>query len=464
MGTVLTLCSVEFLLVFLPIFIILYWLAPKRTKAFVLLAGSLVFYTLGDYRYLPFLALSMTVNYLIGLYLGRGKPKWKSEQRKLLRRKRFWLIAAVAGNVGALVLCKFGIGVREIPMGMSFYTFRVLAYLLDVYWEREESEWSFFRFGAYLIMFPCMTAGPITLIGQVREALLRPRVTLSDIQDGCKRLCLGLAAKVLLADRLGILWHDVQVVGFESLTTPYAWMGAIAFSLQLYLDFYGYSLMAIGIGQMLGFSLPDNFRTPYMSLSVREFYRRWHMTLGNFFCRYVYIPMGGSREGELCAIRNLLVVWVLTSLWHGTDPNFLIWGMTLCGLIVIERQVERIPFMSRLKQGWLSIIPRLYVWFVMPITWISFAVTDVKELKVYLGRMFGWIPGIATNPLDWRMALENYWYLLLVGLVCCTPLIRKLYQKWKDSVVGSVLLAVLFWVSIWQLQKQGQNPFLYFRF
>ena len=138
--------------------------------------------------------------------------------------------------------------------------------------------------------------------------------------------------------------------------------------------------------------------------------------------------------------------------------------MTLCGLIILERQAERIPFLSRLKQGWLSIIPRMYVWFVMPITWICFAVTNVTDLKVYLGRMFGRIPGIAMNSLDWRMALQNYWYLLLIGLVCCTPLVRKLYHKWKDTVIGSILLAVLFWFSIWQLQKQGQNPFLYFRF
>lgn len=459
-----TLCSVEFLLVFLPIFIIVYWLAPARTRVFVLLAGSLVFYTLGDYRYLPFLALSMVVNFLIGLYLGKEKPKWRSQQQQLNRRKRFWLIAAVLGNVVALLLCKLGVGVEEVPLGMSFYTFRILAYLLDVYWGRTKREWSFFRFGAYLVMFPSMTSGPITLMDQVRETLIRPRVSLSGVQKGCKKLCMGMASKVLLADRLGILWNDVQVVGFESITTPYAWIGAIAFSLQLYFDFYGYSLMAIGVGQMLGFSLPENFRTPYMALSVREFYRRWHMTLGNFFCRYVYIPLGGSREGELCTIRNLLVVWALTSLWHGTTQNFLIWGMLLWGLIILERQVERIPFVKQMKKGWLTILPHTYVWFVMPITWICFAVGNVADLKVYLGRMFGSTPDIAANLLDWRMALQNYWYVLLPGLICATPLVGKLYHKWRNTVLGSILLAVLFWFCVWQLQRQGQNPFLYLRF
>ena len=451
-------------MVFLPVFIAIYWLAPRRTRAFVLLMGSLVFYTLGDYQYLPFLALSMLVNYGIGLFLGKEKPKWKTSQRKLLKWKRFWLTVGIIGNVGALLLCKFGVGVREIPMGMSFYTFRVLTYLLDVYWGREEKVESFFQFGAYLIMFPCMTAGPITQIGQVRAALNSPRVSLWGIQYGCKRLCMGLAAKVLLADPLGILWHDVQVVGFESITTPYAWLGALAFSLQLYFDFYGYSLMAIGVGQMLGFRLPENFRTPYMSLSVREFYRRWHMTLGNLFCRYVYIPMGGSREGELCAIRNLLVVWALTSLWHGTTPNFLIWGMSLCGLIILERQIGRIPWKRFFQKGWLTIFPRLYIWFVMPITWICFAVPNVTDLRVYLGRMFGFVPGIAMNQRDWVMALQSYWYLLLIGAVCTTPLLQKLYRRWKDTVPCSMLLAVLFWICIWQLQKQGQNPFLYLRF
>lgn len=232
--------------------------------------------------------------------------------------------------------------------------------------------------------------------------------------------------------------------------------------MKIYFDFYGYSLMAVGLGRMLGFELPENFRLPYMAGSVREFYRRWHITLGNWFCKYVYIPLGGSRKGELRTVGNLLAVWALTAVWHGSTTNFLIWGLLLWLLIVFERQLEALGAKKLLGKGPLRAIPHLYLWAVIPVTWVCFAVTDPYQLPVYLGRMLGVAEGIRVSAGDWLRALESYWYLFGAGALACTPVLQKLYHRWKDSVIVTLLLAVLFWLCVWRLQVED-NPFMYFR-
>lgn len=452
--------SVEFLLYFLPVFCILYGITPGKYKNVTLLTGSLVFYGTGEPHFLVLLLCSVLVNYFIGLHLGVGRRKSRNNKNEKLHRKQRRLLAlAIAGNVGLLVLFKTTSGKGGIPLGISFYTFQILSYLIDVYQGEVERETSFLRLSTYITMFPQLVSGPIVSYGEVREALIQRKTKTEDIQDGLRIFTLGLAGKVLLADRIGILWHEVQVTGFESISTPLAWMGAMAFSMKIYFDFYGYSLMAIGLGRMLGFELPENFRTPYMATSVRDFYRRWHITLGRWFCRYVYILMGGNRRGELQTILNLLAVWLLTAIWHGSTANFLIWGMLLWLLIVLERQMERIGVWQKLK-----VLPHLYLWAVIPVTWMCFAITDVSQLQIYLGRMFGVLEEVAVRASDWQEALKNYGGLFLVCFLCCTPMVKKIYRKWKDSAVLQLLLAVLFWACVWRLMIEGDNPFLYFRF
>ena len=337
--------SIEFLLFFLPLFLLAYALTPDRMKNMTLLSGSLVFYALGEPRSLLILMISVVVNYFISLHLGRRerlKGKNKKRNKRLERRRRLLLITAIVLNLMPLAFFKGGMGERGLPLGISFYTFQILSYLIDLYRSGRKGETSFVIFATYITMFPRLLSGPIVYYSEVEAALQRRSFTVHSVQEGLKVFTMGLAAKVLLADRIGLLWQEVQVTGFESISTPLAWLAAVAYSLKIYFDFYGYSLMARGLGKMLGFELPENFRTPYMAGSVRDFYRRWHITLGRWFCNYVYIPLGGNRNGEFRTVCNLLAVWFLTAIWHGSTANFLIWGMLLWLAIVLEKQLMRL--------------------------------------------------------------------------------------------------------------------------
>lgn len=456
--------SIDFLFYFLPIFFLLYLLSPDKIKNATLLSGSLVFYAMGEPYYLVLLILSVYINYYVGLALGKSNRynqfEYKAEtDLRDRRRKRRLLFAAVIGNIGVLAFFKLHVGDVSLPLGLSFYTFQVMSYLIDVYRGTIKREGSLLGFATYIIMFPKLISGPITDYEAVKEDLSERKITAEQLQEGLKLFALGLGLKVLLADRVGILWHEVQVTGFESISTGLAWLAAIAYSMKIYFDFYGYSLMAMGLGHMLGFSLPVNFQNPYAAKSVREFYRRWHMTLGGWFCKYVYIPLGGSRGGEVQTVRNLLIVWVLTALWHGTTANFLLWGILLWICIVLERQVQKLGIGKRL-----SLLPHLYLWVMIPVSWMCFAITDTADLTVYLGRMFGATEGIYVRVGDWQTALGNYGILLIVAVLCCTPLLEKVYHKLKKHLLGSILLAVLFWVCVHRIVQEGNNPFMYFRF
>ncbi|MCM1327608.1 MAG: hypothetical protein NC094_10560 [Bacteroidales bacterium] len=453
------------MLYFLPIFLILYGITPARHRNTTLLIGSLVFYACGDVKYLPILGCSILVNYTVGLNLSppRRKNGEKTEKRqkkeKLNRQRKILLAVAVTGNVSVLVLFKILSQNGQLPLGISFYTFQAISYLIDVYRGKVPKEQSCQRFSVYISMFPQLGAGPIVCYEEVRQNLKQRNFCPAGVQDGLKLFIMGLASKVLLADRIGLLWQQVQTVGVESISCAYAWMGALAFSMKIYFDFYGYSLMAKGLGRILGFELPENFNHPYMAVSVRDFYRRWHMTLSRWFCRYVYIPLGGSREGEWRTVCNLFLVWLLTSLWHGFSWNFLLWGGLLWACIVLERQLERLGITKKWKM-----LSHLWVWIFIPVTWMCFAITDFNQLGIYLGRMFGVVEGINVRANDWIIALGDYWYLLAAAFLACTPLVQKLYRKGKDTVWGMVILAALFWVCVWRIDIEGNNPFMYLGF
>ena len=447
--------SIEFLLYFLPIFMILYGITPKAYKNVTLLLGSLIFYALGEPKYLLLLVISLFVNYVIGLRLG-GRKK---ESRTQYRNRRGLFIWAVAGNVGVLILFKGAPNELGLPLGISFYTFQILSYLADVYQGSIRRETSFLKLSTYIAMFPQLISGPIVNYEEVAADLDDRKVTAGKIQDGLKVFTMGLASKVLLADRIGILWQQVQTTGFESISTPLAWMGAVAYSMKIYFDFYGYSLMAVGLGRMLGFELPQNFNEPYMARGVRDFYRRWHMTLGRWFRKYVYIPLGGNRKGDLRTVLNLLVVWILTGIWHGGTPNFPVWGMLLWCFIVVERLLDRFRVFRRMQ-----ILPRLYLWAVIPVTWMCFAISDISRLQIYLGRMFGLNEGINVSAGDWQRAFSDYVGLFLICFVASTPLVKKIFYKIKENILGQILLAILFWVCVVQLIIAGENTFMYFRF
>lgn len=447
--------SLEFLLYFLPVFIVVYGLTPRKYRNVTLLMGSLVFYGFGELKFIGLLVASLVVNYLLGLEVAPGRR----ETRRKNSRRKWLLIWAIMGNVAVLALFKGAPDTVGLPLGISFYTFRILSYLIDVYRGEISKETSLTKLGAYVTMFPHLLSGPITYYTEVKEQLDDRRVTAAGIQDGLKVFTMGLASKVLLADRIGLLWKQVQTTGFESISTPLAWLGAVAYSMEIYFDFYGYSLMARGLGRMLGFELPENFREPYLARGVRDFYRRWHMTLGRWFRKYVYIPLGGNRKGEMRTVLHLLVVWILTSVWHGTTPNFLVWGMLLLSCIIMEKWLDHFAFYHKMK-----ILPRLYLWVVIPVSWMCFAIPEISQLKIYLGRMFGLTEGINVNSSDWLRALGDYKWLFLMCMVSCTPVVRKLFRYGKEHLLGQIALGMLFWICVVRLIAAGDNPFMYFRF
>ena len=346
--------SLSFLFCFFPAFLLVYYLTPSRpagARNAVLLVGSCVFYIIGldgQWAYFALLAASVLVNYGLGLAITRDKP-----------RAKLWLIVGLCYNFLWLFLFKYlnflltGVnGVLgwvsggkaavpllgwALPVGISFYTFSAGGYLIDVYRGTVAPERSLLTFGTYLTMFPKLVSGPIASYAQLQPEFGARDVSLRQAVDGLKLFVFGMAFKILLANQLGGLWSDVTTIGFESLSTPLAWMAAFAYSFQLYFDFWGYSLMAIGIGRMLGFHLPENFRCPYLALSMTEFWRRWHITLGTWFRNYLYFPLGGSRCSRGRMIFNLLVVWLATGLWHGAHLNFLLWGLGLFGILTVEK-------------------------------------------------------------------------------------------------------------------------------
>ena len=454
--------SLEFLFRFLPVFLVVFYLTPVKYRKIVLFIGSILMYACGEPRFVFLLLACTALNFLIGknMKVDIDSPFIHSKWRDKKRRK--WLLLALITDVGVLAFFKIGNVVDSnilLPLGISFYTFKMISYQMDVFRGKVEADNSFWSFGSYVCMFPQLTSGPIMRYDDASEGLEHLGCTPEQFEEGLRLLVIGLGAKVLLADRLGILWNDIQTIGFESISTPLAWLGAFTYSLQLYFDFEGYSLMAVGIGMMIGMPYIKNFDQPYMATSVSDFWRRWHMTLGSWFRDYVYIPMGGNRKGIPRLLLNLCVVWLLTGLWHGSGVNFLIWGITV-GLFVIVEKLFYGKWLSRHK-----LVSHIYVWIVIPLTWVIFAVTSLPDLGIYFGRLFPFFGiGETLNPQDIFKYFSMYWWLLLAGIFFCIPGVSAWFNKHMKSWYANALLLVLFWMAVYQLTNAANNPFMYFRF
>ncbi len=454
--------SLEFLFRFLPVFLVVFYLTPVKYRKIVLFIGSILMYACGEPRFVFLLLACTALNFLIGknMKVDIDSPFIHSKWRDKKRRK--WLLLALITDVGVLAFFKIGNVVDSnilLPLGISFYTFKMISYQMDVFRGKVEADNSFWSFGSYVCMFPQLTSGPIMRYDDASEGLEHLGCTPEQFEEGLRLLVIGLGAKVLLADRLGILWNDIQTIGFESISTPLAWLGAFTYSLQLYFDFEGYSLMAVGIGMMIGMPYIKNFDQPYMATSVSDFWRRWHMTLGSWFRDYVYIPMGGNRKGIPRLLLNLCVVWLLTGLWHGSGVNFLIWGITV-GLFVIVEKLFYGKWLSRHK-----LVSHIYVWIVIPLTWVIFAVTSLPDLGIYFGRLFPFFGiGETLNPQDIFKYFSMYWWLLLAGIFFCIPGVSAWFNKHRKSWYANALLLVLFWMAGYQLTNAANNPFMYFRF
>ncbi|MCR5210595.1 MAG: MBOAT family protein [Lachnospiraceae bacterium] len=454
-------------------------------KNLCLLVFSLFFYAYGEPVYVWLMAASIIVNYFLSLGMsGTGKTVKKDETA----RRKLCLVISCIFNLFILVFFKYAPFVveniniltdylrasgiisiphlnvpdLENPVGISFYTFQILSYMIDIYKRRYPAERNFLNVATYISMFPQLIAGPIVKYTEVKKKLEKRHVTALAFDRGVKYFIIGLAAKVVLANRVGNLMNDIDRIGSESISTGLAWMGAIAYSLQIYFDFYGYSLMAVGLGKMTGFRFPENFRDPYAAGSMTEFWRRWHITLGRWFREYVYIPLGGNRQGRLKTVRNIFIVWLLTGIWHGAGWNFILWGMMLFVLLISEKMVTG-RFLEKHK-----IISHLYMFILIPCSWVFFFTDNTTEMRIWFARMFGLISKEEMKHISMSDVLvygRPYIPVLITALIFCVPVIRKfVFMLLRKKVVGTVMCIVLFFLSVFYLASGLENPFLYFRF
>lgn len=461
--------TIEFMFRFLPIFLIVYYVVPTRYKNMILLIGSFVFYAWGQHFYLLLLMLSIVVNYTFGRLIGERRA-----QRKPL------LILGLIYNFGLLVFFKYTNFFIEninalltathiqiptisvvMPLGISFYTFQVVSYLVDVYRGEQRPVKNIINLGVYIAMFPQVTSGPIGLYSELEPTLLRRHCSVLNLESGLKTFIIGMGAKMLLANPMGTLWAGMSRYGYETLSCPYAWLGAFGYSFQLYFDFAGYSLMAMGLGQMLGLYVPKNFDHPYISGSMAEFWRRWHMTLGRWFKKYLYFPLGGSRCSFAKTIRNTFVVWAFTGLWHGASWNFVLWGLIFFVLLTIER-LGLGKLLAKTK-----VLKHIYVIFLIPLTWVVFALPNMQDIGTYFSRLFPFFADNTAsfvNTKDVIRALHDYWYLLIACVVFCLPFPSRWYEKHKNSKLVILGLVLIYLMSVYKMQTQTSNPFLYYQF
>ena len=469
--------GVGFLFRFLPVFMLIYLVVPAKYRNIVLLLGSLVFYGVGEPYFVLLLVFSVLVNYGLSRYMfWEPRSPQQNRKKKAARRRKVALGASLIVDFGLLFVFKYWdfaaqtvnhASGREIvpllmltlPLGISFYTFQMVSYQIDCYRGTLEEPVGFIPFAAYVSMFPQLIAGPIVRYDEVADRMAGRKIGVRNLENGLKLFTVGLGLKVLLANQIGTLWNTIMTAGAGNLHTAVAWLGAAAYSFQIYFDFWGYSVMAMGLGKMLGFRIPRNFDNPYAARTISEFWRRWHITLGRWFREYVYFPLGGSRKGRFRTVCNLFLVWALTGLWHGADWNFVLWGMLFFVILTVEKNT----YGRRLENT--KVLGHIYTLALIPLTWVVFAVTDMGQLAAYLGNMFGiHSTEILVGTQQLMRYLKEYWVLLLACIVFITPFPAKIYHKFRDRWFSVIVLLLIFWFSVHEIMVGSNNPFLYFRF
>ena len=434
--------SNTFLFGFLPAVVVLYYLCPRRCRNVLLLVSSLIFYGWGEPKYVLLMLVSILLNYFCGLAAARQQSRQRST--------RGVLVLGVVLNLGMLGFFKygkffFGSAFPDIPLpiGISFYIFQAMSYLIDVCRREVEVQKNVLTFGTYVTLFPQLIAGPIVRYRDVAEMLESRRENLPQFSRGVQRFVVGLSKKVLLANTFGSAWNALQV----TTGTAAAWLGLLCYTLQIYFDFSGYSDMAIGLGQLFGFTFLENFNYPYISASITEFWRRWHISLSTWFKEYVYIPLGGNRKGLARQIFNILAVWLLTGLWHGASWNFVLWGGYYAALLILEKcwllkAGEKLPLVLR----------RMLTMVLVMLGWALFYFENLGALGAFLGRLFTAVPSAG---------IAFYLPVTALGCLCATPAMKRV--KLPDGVRWG-LCVVLLLLCVASLARQSYNPFIYFRF
>ncbi|MBE6648017.1 MAG: MBOAT family protein [Ruminococcaceae bacterium] len=473
--------SFIFLFFFLIITIGLYYVCPKRIRNLVLVVTSLVFYAWGEPIYVTIMLSSILFNWIIGILIHNSKERQKESAifQKLKVDKVLIIICCIV-NLGTLGFFKytnfffenvnsifdFAIESLEIvmPIGISFYTFQTLSYVIDVYLGKVKVQKNIIDFAAFVTMFPQLIAGPIVRYSDIDTQLVTREESFEKVSKGIIRFIAGLGKKVLFANKAGAIWEAVYSNLNGEMTVSMAWLGAIAFTFQIYFDFSGYSDMAVGLGQMFGFDFPENFKYPYISRSITDFWRRWHITLSSWFKEYVYIPLGGNRKGKGRQILNLFIVWALTGLWHGASWNFVIWGIYFFALLMLEK-LFLLKFFEKLPK----FFSHVYSLFFIIIGWIIFSCTSITEIGTYIQNMFY---GKLMSDYTLYLLGSNAILLILMG-IASTPIPKKVAKgiaeklklspetRYMFKIVASMIVFVL---SIAYLTGDSYNPFLYFRF
>ncbi|MCH5270606.1 MAG: MBOAT family protein [Lachnospiraceae bacterium] len=442
--------SILFLFRFLPIFFIVYYMAPKRMRNLVLFFGSLVFYAWGEPVYVLLMLFSTLSDYIHGRLIERLRGR---------RSAKILLLSSLVINLGLLAFFKYSGLNLPLPIGISFYTFQTMSYTIDVYRGEVAAQRNFLDFGMFVSMFPQLIAGPIVKYKTVAGELKERNVPLSAQAQGAQRFVIGLGKKVLLANNIGRLFTEIAGYDAANLAGLSAWMGILAYAFQIYFDFSGYSDMAIGLGQIMGFHFPENFNYPYIATSITDFWRRWHMSLGSWFREYVYIPLGGNRKGLPRQLLNILIVWALTGIWHGAGLNFLLWGIWFAAFLALEKM-----FLGE----WLTRMPKFFGWVysmaVVLLGWCFFSLEQADKIFLFIKAMFGFgSAGFVNN--NSLYLLHNYMILFLVLAAGATPWLKKAVKRWEESVVlKNLFLVAVLLLSIAGIVDASYNPFLYFRF
>lgn len=457
--------SITFLFYFLPITLALYYILPKRCRNFVLLVASLIFYAYGEPTYVLIMILSITFSYIYGLLIDRFR-----------KYSKIFLVLSIFTSIGLLIYFKYTNFIIEninlwlsnkvdfinvvLPIGISFYTFQMLTYIIDLYKGNVKVQKNIFKLGLYITLFPQLIAGPIVRYETIEAQLENREHSLEKFALGIRRFVIGLGKKILIANLLGELVEVFLQSNDKSVL--FYWIYGVAVTLQIYFDFSGYSDMAIGLGKMFGFDFLENFNYPYIAKSITDFWRRWHISLSSFFRDYVYIPLGGNRVSKFKWLRNILIVWMLTGIWHGAAWNFVIWGLYFGIILVLEK-----VFLGKYLEKIPKVFSRIYVLLIVMISFIIFSGESSKQIFEHLGGLVGYkdIPLISQESLYY---FKSYFVILIVGIVGSTPIMKNIFSKEKIAkfinVVEPVFLIFILLLSTSYIVDESFNPFLYFRF
>ncbi len=464
--------SLIFIFVFLPITILIYYIAPKKLKNLALFIASLIFYAWGEPIYITIMLFSTVFDFFNGLAI----EKYRDNKRV----SKAILINSLVINLGLLGFFKyssffvenfnslFNLSIQweslPLPLGISFYTFQTLSYTIDVYLNKVNVQRNIISFGTYVTMFPQLVAGPIVRYSEIEKELDNRQESLYLFGEGAELFIIGLSKKVLLANNIGLLWDSVKAMPISGISVLSAWLGILAFTFQIYFDFSGYSDMALGLGKMFGFNFIKNFDYPYISKSVTEFWRRWHISLGAWFREYVYIPLGGNKEGQLKQFRNLLIVWLLTGFWHGANWNFILWGLYYGILLILEKL-----FLLDWMKDKPEFLKHIYTMIMVVVGWVFFEFENINLGFSFIKTMFGFGTGgvIDGNAIYY---LYTNGLLFIILILCFTPKLKTAFNriKLKLKKSGTIAIPIAYMILIFlctaYLVNETYNPFLYFRF